>query len=220
MKTIGYCRVSTLGQAVDGVSLDAQRAAIQTWSTNQGHDLVEIYTDEGLSGKNTNRPEFQRALEQVCATKGILVCYSLSRMSRSLLDMCAIAEQINKAGGGLASCTEQFDTSTANGRMIFGILGVLCQWEREMIGERTKAAMQHKKAKGEYCGGVVPYGFRVSDGVLVPDDHESSIRRRMAFLRDAGQSYRKIADELNFSCIATRTGAKWSAKVVRGIILA
>ena len=119
MKTIGYVRVSTSGQAQDGVSLSAQEAKIRAWSELNGADDVVIFTDAGLSGKRAdNRPALQDALRTV--GKGdALVVYSLSRLARSTKDTISIAETLDKRGADLLSLSEKIDTTTAAGKMVF-----------------------------------------------------------------------------------------------------
>lgn len=77
-KATGYIRVSTQGQADDGVSIEMQEAKLRQWAALNDAELVAVYVDEGLSGKNTARPGLQRALAEVKAHKGALVVYSLS----------------------------------------------------------------------------------------------------------------------------------------------
>ncbi|MBV8268612.1 MAG: recombinase family protein, partial [Planctomycetaceae bacterium] len=147
MRAWGYCRVSSAGQAVEGVSLDAQRARIEAWCAARGAILVDILVDAGISGyRKENRPGLKAALAAVCAGgrgrgKGrVLVVYSLSRMARSSKDSFIISEMIDKAGADLVSLTENVDTTTAAGRMFFGVLAVMNQFERDLASERTRLA--------------------------------------------------------------------------------
>jgi site-specific DNA recombinase len=103
MRAWGYCRVSSEGQAAEGVSLDAQRARIEAWCAARGAELMNIHVDAGISGyRKENRPGLKAALAAVCAGgrgKGrVLVVYSLSRMARSSKDSFIISEMIDKAG--------------------------------------------------------------------------------------------------------------------------
>ncbi len=96
---IAYIRVSTEGQATEGVSLDAQKAKIAAWCEVNDFQLQEVYIDAGISGgKLTNRPAAQAAIEHACKSKAALVVYSLSRLARSTADTIAIGEKLNKAG--------------------------------------------------------------------------------------------------------------------------
>lgn len=224
-QAVGYIRVSTTGQAVDGVSLDAQRAAIVKHADAAGLELLSIEADEGLSGKRADtRPALQRAVERASATGAVLVVYSLSRLARSTRDTLAIAEQLERAGADLVSLSERIDTSGACGRMVFRMLAVLAEFERDTTAERTRAALRFKRANGFKTGGAVPYGFTVdrTSGKprLVELADEQAAIGRMLQLHNAGRSLRAIAAELTADGIAPRSGGRWHAKVIAGIITA
>ena len=218
---VAYFRVSTAEQANEGVSLDAQAAKASAWCTLSGMAIAATYTDAGLSGKRAdNRPALQRALADVTARRGVLVVYSLSRLSRSTRDAIAISERLNKAGAELVSLTESIDTTTASGRAFFGVMSVMAQLEREQLAERTTAAMQHKKSKGERVG-AVPFGYDLDDdGVhLTPNASEQEIIDLVHQLRDEGFSMRAIADELTRQGVTTKTGNQsWNFGSVRRIL--
>lgn len=215
---VGYIRVSTTKQAAEGVSLDAQRARIEAAAAAAGLELVAVFADEGLSGKRAdNRPELQAALNAVTAAGGVLLVYSLSRMSRSVADTLAIASQLEKSGADLVSLSESIDTSSAAGRMMFRMLATLAEFERELIGERTAGAMAHKKAAGERVGGI-PFGKQLAaDGIRLEDNAaEQAIIAMVRELKAAGESTRRIADRLNTDGVATRTGGRWQqTQIVR-----
>jgi DNA invertase Pin-like site-specific DNA recombinase len=149
-QAIGYVRVSTLGQAVDGVSLDAQREAITRQAEAAGLLLTGIEADEGISGKRADtRPGLQRAVEQASKGGHVLIVYSLSRLARSTSDTLHIAEQLERSGADLVSVSEKIDTSGACGRMMFRMLSVLAEFESDIISERVTIAAAQKRAKGE-----------------------------------------------------------------------
>jgi site-specific DNA recombinase len=217
---IAYIRVSTEGQAVEGVSLEAQRSKIAAWCEANGLTLSAIYSDAGLSGKRAdNRPELQRALEHACKAKGALVVYSLSRLARSTKDTITIGERLDKAGADLVSLSEKIDTTSAAGRMIFRMLAVLSEFERDCISERTSLALQHKRSKGERAG-EIPYGYRLSEnGVsLVEDKGEQATIREVEALHTKGLSFSAVARQLNARGIRTRCGGTWHHQQVSNII--
>ena len=138
MNAIGYIRVSTVGQAVEGVSLEAQRDKITAWCAANDAELAGVFVDAGISGKRSdNRPQLQAALEAVSAGS-VLVVYSLSRLARSTKDTISISERIEKSGADLVSINEKLDTSSAAGKMLFRLMAVLAEFESDQISERTR----------------------------------------------------------------------------------
>jgi len=217
---IGYIRVSTDGQVTDGVSLDAQKSRIEAWCLGNDFALSEVFVDAGLSGgRSDNRPGLQSALDAVCKAKGVLVVYSLSRLARSTKDTIQIGERLDKASADLVSLSERIDTTSAAGKMMFRMLAVLAEFERDQISERTSTAMKFKAAKGERVG-KVPFGFNLSaDGVtLVPNDKEQEAITIIRELRSTGLSLREIANELNRQQIATKEGKPWIHTTVQRIV--
>lgn len=153
MQAIGYVRVSTVQQATEGVSVEAQWERIAAWCEAHGYVLAVIYVDNGLGGRRLdNRPGLKAALSQAVETQATLVTYSLSRIARSTIDAIATSDRLRKAGADLVSLSEHIDTATAAGKMVFRMLAVLAEFERDLISERTAGAMRHKRARGEYTG--------------------------------------------------------------------
>jgi DNA invertase Pin-like site-specific DNA recombinase len=218
MKAIGYIRVSTEGQASDGVSLAAQESKIRAWAELNDHSDVEIHIDAGLSGSRAdNRPALQDAIA-ACRKGDVLVVYSLSRLARSTRDTIQIAEQLHKTGADLVSLSEKIDTTTAAGKMVFRMLAVLSEFERDQVAERTSMAMAHKKANGERVGSV-PYGFKLAaDGVrLEPDASEQAAVTLAKQLRGDGQTLREIAQRLALDGFKPR-GKQWHAMTVKNMV--
>lgn len=220
MKAIGYVRVSTQGQVVDGVSLEAQRAKIKAWADLNGYDEVVIYEDAGISGKRAgNREGLQEALKSI-KVGDALVVYSLSRLARSTKDTIEISETLQKKDADLVSISEKIDTTTAAGKMVFRMMAVLNEFERDQVSERTKAALQHKKAKREKTGGDVPFGYNVDDtGHLIENKAEQKAIRLIKSLKSKGYSLRAICRELEAEGHKTKRGkAKWNPKTISAIL--
>lgn len=223
MQAIGYVRVSSEKQARDGVSLEAQRARIVAWAVANGAELLAVHIDAGLSGaKAHNRPALQTALTEACKHRAALVVYSLSRLARSTKDAITISEQLSKSGADLVSLSEKIDTTSAAGKMVFRMLAVLAEFERDIIAERTSTAMQHKRSRHEYTGGKVPYGWRTSrDGVtLMPEPLEQAAIREALRLKASGLSLRAIGERLTAKGMLPRSGKRWHAKTVRDLLAA
>lgn len=217
-KAIAYVRVSTTGQAEDGVSLEAQEARIRAWCTLEGYDLAEVFIDRGLSGgRADNRPALQEALQAV-GRGDALVVYSLSRLARSTKDTLAIAETLDRRGADLVSLSEKIETTSAAGKMVFRLLAVLSEFERDVIAERTSMAMRHLQAQGRHIGGQVPFGFRAVGGRLVPSPYEQETMRFARNLRELGLSLRSIAAVLEQEGHLSRTGYRFDPKQISRMI--
>lgn len=217
-----YIRVSTIGQVEDGVSLDAQKAKVTAWCLANDVELGEVFVDAGLSGKRAdNRPALQQALDAACRSAGVLVVYSLSRLARSTKDTIQIAERLEKAGADLVSLSEKIDTTTAAGKMVFRMLAVLAEFERDQISERTRMAMAHKRQRGERISRRIPYGYDLApDGVaLTENPSEQRVLARIASLRESGYTFQSIADELAREGILTKEGSnQWKPGTIHKIL--
>ena len=218
---IGYIRVSTEGQATEGISLEAQKGRIAAWCELNGYTLAECFTDAGLSGKRAdNRPGLQSALEAVTRSGGALVVYSLSRLARSTKNTIEIGERLEKAGADLVSLSEKIDTTSAAGKMVFRMLAVMAEFERDVISERTKTALSHKRSKGERVG-KVPYGFDLADDgkTLNANDDEQAVIRLVRELHQQGVSLRKIAADLTARGIPTKEGTpEWKHTTIARLL--
>ena len=219
---IGYIRVSTEGQAQDGVSLEAQRAKIEAWAMLNDYELVAVRVDAGISGKGmANRPGLQAALSD-CRKGSALVVYSLSRLARSTKDTIEISDLLAKSGADLVSLSEKIDTTSAAGKMVFRMLAVLAEFERDQISERTTAALQFKKSRGEKTGGQVPFGYGLADdGVRLQDNiEEQAVIRQARELKASGLSLRKIAVELQRRGFVSRAGTMFQPGQVQRMLAA
>lgn len=216
MKVIGYVRVSTEEQAESGLSLAHQKAKIEAYAAAMDFELVGIIEDAGKSAKNLNREGIQAAMKMIATREAEgLVILKLDRLTRSVKDLGALVELFDKTGAALVSVQDSINTQTAAGRMVLNILGSVAQWEREAIGERTAAALQVKKGRGERVG-AIPYGYDLgTDGInLVENSHEQAGLKIIRELRAAGMSLRKIATELSFRGYHPKMGRTWQAKTI------
>jgi site-specific DNA recombinase len=221
MDCILYARVSTSGQAEDGVSLDMQKTRAAGFCAANGYRLAHVFVEVQSGGRADNRPELQRALDTVCRAKGVLVVYSLSRLARSVRDTIDIAERIDRAGAHLASITEKIDTTSAAGRMFFHLISAFAEFERATLSERTESAMGHMRRAGRRISGRVPYGSELSaDGVtLKPVATEQANIQQMRAWRAAGSSYAEIALRLTSAAVPCKAGGTvWAPATVLFIL--
>lgn len=220
-RALGYVRVSTEGQARDGVSLDAQEAKIKAYCELNGLTLARIYADEGLSGKRAdNRPALQEALSLLHAGKAdALIVYKLDRLARCTIDALEIAQSLDKSGASLHSLTEKLDTGSAMGRFFFTLVASLAEMERGIIAERTAAAHAFKRSRGEATGHA-PFGYALaSDGrSLTPVAREQAALNVIRRLVAAGESQRAIVVKLNAKGIPAKCGGSWTRASLRSVL--
>jgi len=217
MKAIGYIRVSTEEQATEGVSLEMQRAKITAWSNLNDTELVAVYADEGLSGKDTKRDGLQQALEAAKAHQAAFVVYSLSRLSRSTIHTLTMAEELQAHGCELVSLAEKIDTTSPAGRVVFRVLAALAEFERDQLSERTRHGMAQKKAQGFRIGSI-PHGYQLEGGRLVPHAKEQEMLKLVAELRAHGLSLRKISAELESRGVFNRHDRPFNPKSVNAML--
>ena len=164
-RAIGYIRVSTSEQADSGLSLAAQRKKIEAQATLSELTLVDVLQDAGETAKDLHRPALTDLLNRI--DTGQIACVivaKLDRLTRSTKDLADLLSTFKEKQVDFISTAESFDTSSATGRTVLNMIGVIAQWERESISERTSAALQEKRAQGRATGGVPPFGYDFIDG--------------------------------------------------------
>lgn len=204
---IAYTRVSTTEQGDSGAGLDAQRAAIEAEVSRRGWAPCCLVTDVA-SGKSMNgRPELGRALDALDRGEAkVLVVSKLDRLARSTVDFARIAERAERHGWNLIALDVNVDTTTASGRLMLDVVAAFASYERRLISDRTRAALQARKSQGQ----------RLGRPVTLPDD----IRARIVTARTGGETFAGIAAALNADGIATaRGGARWYASSVRAVMM-
>ena len=201
MKAVGYIRASTEDQAREGVSLDNQRERIRNFCSAKEWTLDKIISDAGYSAKDLNRPGIQDVIK-LARKKAfdVLVICKLDRMTRNIRDLGYLTQDVFEAQEvAFSSIADNFDTTTANGKLVLNILGSVAQWERDIIAERTKEVLAHKKNKGEWTGRI-PYGFLIGDnGVLKENPDEIKSIQKAKRMKKQGATIRTIADRLGLS---------------------
>lgn len=215
---LGYVRVSTDGQAADGVSLAMQREKIAAYCTLHGLELVEILEDAGESGKTMERPAMRELLDRVrTGAVSAVVTYKLDRLTRRTRDLLALVEdELAPRRVALVSLSEAIDTGSPAGVMVLTMLGALAQMERELIAERTRAALAHKRSRGDRLG-TTPLGFTTPEpgAAMQPNARELEPVREILARRAAGASYRAIAHALQRAGYRTKRGRTWEPATVR-----
>lgn len=206
-KVVGYVRVSTDEQADSGLGLAAQRATVAAEAERRGWTIVAIHED-ALSGKSLDRPGLAAALAAVEAGEaGGIVVAKLDRLSRSLKDFALLMERAQKRGWNLVACDLGIDLSTPAGEFMANVMGSAAQWERRIIGQRTRDALAVKRAQGVKLGR--------------PTTLPESVVNRIVAARSAGGGWSGIARTLNDDGVPTaHGGAKWHPSTVRAVAVA
>lgn len=157
---IGYCRVSTDEQARNGYSLEYQETELRKKFKQLGITDYRIMIDDGVSAKNMNRPNMKRINKYIKEGEvEVLVVYKLDRLTRNLADLIAFLNDCAIKQVKFISIVENLDLNSAIGRLFVYIIGILAQFEREQVSERTFTGLIEKARKGEYPFRNVPYGF-------------------------------------------------------------
>ena len=180
-----YCRVSSderLDQEFN--SIDAQREAGHAYVASQRAEgwipVADDYDDPGFSGGNTDRPGLKRLLADIQrGLVDIVVVYKIDRLTRSLADFSKMVEVFERHGVSFVSVTQQFNTTTSMGRLMLNVLLSFAQFEREVTGERIRDKIAAAKRKGMWMGGVPTLGYNVENRLLVINETEAAVVRRI-----------------------------------------
>lgn len=204
-KAIGYCRVSTGEQVNSGAGLDAQRAALQAEADRRGWAL-EFVTEDGLSAKDLNRPALTEALARLDKGEAdVLMVSKLDRLSRSVKDFGGLLERAAKRRWSVLCLDLGVDTTTPVGEFTANVVVSASQYERRLIGQRTKDALAAKKAAGVRLGR--------------PRQLPTEVVERIVRSKAAGGSLAGIARELTADGVATaQGGVRWYASTVAAVL--
>src|SRR3954447_25506542 len=219
-KAVGYIRVSTEEQAVNGHGLEVQERAIRAFAASQGYELLDIISDPGISGARApaERPGFRRVLSLAQERAfSMLLVWKFDRLARSLLFSVTTVDELQERHAiVLRSVTEPIDTATPMGGMIFAILASFAAEERRVITSRTLAGRKEKASRGGFAGGAAPLGY-VKDlrGGLLVNDAEATIVRQVFTMRATGSSLKAIATALNDEGLKSKRGAKFYPNTIR-----
>lgn len=168
-----YIRVSTDEQALHGLSLDSQREALTAYAKEHNMQIVDIYADEGITARKAlnKRLQFQRLISDVKAGKiDLILVTKLDRWFRNIKDYHNTQEILEKHNCNWRTIYENYDTSTASGRLHINIMLSVNQDECDRTSERIKAVFEHKKHNKEATTGAMPLGYKVVDKKIVKDE--------------------------------------------------
>ena len=181
MRPAIYARVSTTGQ---GQSPEMQIRELHEYCERRGWQMAGEYVDAGISGAKDSRPELNRLMTDAHRRRfDAVVVWKFDRFARSVSHLLRALETFNALGVAFVSLSEQIDTSTPTGRMVFTVLGAVAELERSLIAERVRAGLRNARAKGKQLGRP-----RVAVDAA-----------QIARLRASGHSWRAIANKLGVS---------------------
>jgi len=220
-----YCRVSTDEQAQQGVSIEAQLAALRAWSNLKGWRMAGEYIDEGYSGTTDNRPDFQRLmLDAKLDHFDILAVSKLDRLMRNVRLFHKVIYELDGVGVGFVSIQEGIDTSdksgSGTGRLFLNILAAFAEFESARIGERVKDARQAMIQSGRWPAGKALYGYcwnKVKQCFEIVEEEAAVVRLIFDSYVNKGMAQIPIASMLNEQHYRTRKGP-WQANRVWAVL--
>lgn len=203
---IGYIRVSTDGQAESGAGLAAQQSIIETECQRRGLPLLGLVEDAGVSAKTLDRPALTGALARLEAGEaGVLVVAKLDRLARSVADFANLVRLAERQGWAVLACDLGIDMTTPTGGLLANITASVAEWERKIIGTRTREALAVRKAAGVRLGR--------------PRQLDPIIAAEIRTARASGETLQAVASRLNAEGTTTPTGRPWSPTLVRKVSL-
>jgi len=195
MNAVIYARYSSHGQTEQ--SIEGQLRDNYAWAKQQGVTVIGEYIDRALSGTKDQRPDFQRMIED--ATKRqfeMVIVWKLDRFARNRYDSAIYKAKLKKYGVRVVSVKENI-TDSPEGIILEGLLESMAEYYSANLSQNVRRGLRESIAKGNFCGGTIPYGYRVQDKKLVIDDKTAPMVRYMFEQYAQGTSKKDIIDELN-----------------------
>ncbi len=223
-QAILYTRVSTVRQATEGESLDAQLAKLRAYAAHEGLEVVAEFSDAGLSGGTMARPGVQAALKLACRTKATVICTTLARWGRSTEEVLASCSALDRAGAGFMALAEGLAVGGGRGnstsRLALSVLAAVSCWQMEVQQEQTAMTMAHMRRMGRRISRYAPFGWDIDQGqeTLIENPAEQAVIATMKELRAAGWSFEAIARDLNERAVPSKLGGRWSGRAVRLVL--
>ncbi|MFS7425158.1 recombinase family protein [Carnobacterium maltaromaticum] len=220
LKAALYVRVSTTEQANEGYSIQAQTERLKNYAKAKDYFIIKTYTDPGFSGAKLDRPALQEMITDIENNQiDIVLVYKLDRLSRSQKNTLFLIEDVFlKNNVDFVSMQESFDTTSAFGRAMIGILSVFAQLERDTITERMGMGRTERAKEGYFHGGgttKIPVGYDYVDGLLQINDYEAEIVRSIFELYNSGKGVNAVSTAIKNKFPSKR---KFNVSLIRGIL--
>ena len=195
-----YVRVSTQDQVQHGFSLDAQQESLINYAKALGYEIYKIYRDEGKSGKDMkHRSEMMQMLKDAEEKKfSAIFIYKLDRFSRSLKDLILTIDQLKEWGIDFVSLQDKIETASATGKLMFQIIGAFAEFERNVIGDRTKFTMGRKAREGGFIT-KAPKGYQLVNKKLILGEDPDQIKRIFEEFLNSEISLTQLAKKNNLT---------------------
>lgn len=220
MRVAIYIRVSTERQAMEGFSLDAQRKTLLDYCNLHNYTVYRVYADEGISGKDiVHRHAFKTLLEDAKQDLfDTVLVWKMTRFTRSLKDLISACDYLEKYGVTLISYSENIDTTTWTGRLMRNMLGVIAQWEREIIADNIRIAMAEKASQGyPICVRVLGYDTNGGKNLQL-NKSESELVFKIFTEYIKLQNLSKVAEQLNSKGYEGKNGGAFTPQSILTIL--
>lgn len=214
-EAVAYIRVSSQEQADSGLSLQAQRRAVEAYAELRGFTLVEVLEDAGVSAGLPlgSRPAGARITKLVNEGVRHVICLKLDRLFRDAVDCLERTRCWDKKGVALHIVDmggQSVQTNTAMGRFVLTVMAGAAEMEKNLISERTILALNQKRERGERISGEAPFGFRFEGATVVRNPGEQEVMFTVQRLRKRKKSFQSICDYLERKGFLNRNGRPWS----------
>jgi DNA invertase Pin-like site-specific DNA recombinase len=225
MRLVTVLRVSSDRQAERGLGLDVQEQSVRRWARENGHKLVSVYREEGVSGRADlgERPALLAALTDIAEkrARGLLVA-RLDRLARALTVQEAVLGEVWRHDGAVFSAdTGEVQRDNPDDPMLTfvrQVMGAAAQLDRSLVVSRMRAGRRLKAERGGYAFGAPPFGYRAINGRLVPVKSEQAAIRKAIQLRDGGASLREVAEALTAEGYRPRKSDVWHSATIGRIL--
>ena len=215
-----YARTSPSGKDREGYSIEEQINSCWDRCDSLGWTVTHIYRDIDQSGKDTDRPQFQKMMKDVRTLNiDVVVFWKLDRFSRSLMNAVELEAKLREHGVALHSVTEFLDTTTVAGRFNFRSIASASEFERELIRERSELWIRNAARERKWPNGSAPLGYVLDEeNKLVPDVDDVKLVRKIFQRYCELKSMPKVAQELNDEGEVTEKGNDWTPRAVGEVL--
>lgn len=203
-KAVIYARYSSHSQTEQ--SIEGQLHDNHAWAKQNGVTVIGEYIDRAITGTKDARPDFQRMIEDAAKRQfEMIIVWKLDRFARNRYDSAIYKARLKKYGVRVVSAKENI-TDAPEGIILEGLLESMAEYYSANLSQNVKRGLRESAEKGNFCGGLIPYGYKVVDKKLVPDEKAAPVIRYVFEEYAKGKSKKEIIDELNRRGVRNRNG--------------